>query len=745
MAKLPKWIWLLIIGAVLILPMLGSYGLWDPAEIKLADVAQNYIEGQAPKNVQSLLQVWLVGLGFKLFGVNEFAGRFPLALCGLLGLLVAYRVVKRLVDEKAALVASFVFITTPTILFQSRQLTSEIPFFIAILAAIGGLSAYIAPRDKKREILDLVIGTIGLTASIFAKGLLIGLGIPLIVFGVALPASYRLFATVHLKDSSTNDEEDAETEESTEALYPSLNELYKPLAIALGLAALVVLAVMISSKYGKFLLLGATYRKVGLPPTFEKMIGDLGFSLYPWVAFLPLMIWSFVVAQYQSSRDAFIKLVIVIAMVFSYLVAYFWPGYFGSVPFPALSLLLVGIGIWVWQAYESKTQGPIWALVATGLILVMHQDFFVEPDKFAFSHLFASAKYPEKELSIRIPIRIFGLAMAFFFFFSVGGMPQKIQKEINTRFGWLNSILGRVVWFLNFIGDWMRQLAGENRKHLFIASAISIFLFAGWSSLWLTPNLSLHMSNKALFDTYKQCKKADEQLAQYRVPGRSAEYYNDGKVERIGSQNDLFKKLRQPQRIFVLIPANNLGSIDQAARKQKVNYHVLDDRNSRYLIVSNQLGGAVCQEDKNPLRKLVLKSAPKPKHRANVIWENKVQLIGYDVPDRISRGGSFTIKLYFKVLKRMPANYDIFMHIDKPASRIHGDHKPLDGKYPTQYWLPGDYIVDPKEIDLPRLTTSAGRYNIMMGFWRRGAGRLKIVKGPNDRSNRANIGPLVVH
>ena len=91
----------------------------------------------------------------------------------------------------------------------------------------------------------------------------------------------------------------------------------------------------------------------------------------------------------------------------------------------------------------------------------------------------------------------------------------------------------------------------------------------------------------------------------------------------------------------------------------------------------------------------------------------------------------------------MPPNYQIFLHFDKPSSRFHGDHKPLGEMYPTQYWLPGDYIIDTHEVELPLLTTSPGLYTIYAGFWL-GSKRLKVTKGPSDGSDRVRLGQIQV-
>jgi len=139
----------------------------------------------------------------------------------------------------------------------------------------------------------------------------------------------------------------------------------------------------------------------------------------------------------------------------------------------------------------------------------------------------------------------------------------------------------------------------------------------------------------------------------------------------------------------------------------------------------------------------VLSSPPKPRKVLTANFENRVRLLGYDVPDVVTRGGKFRITLYFHVLGTLPSGYKLFIHFDQPANRFHGDHEPLDGKFPTQYWLKGDYIVDPHDVEIPLITTPSGTYTMYMGFWL-GSQRLKVIDGPNDGVNRVRLGVLKV-
>jgi len=308
---------------------------------------------------------------------------------------------------------------------------------------------------------------------------------------------------------------------------------------------------------------------------------------------------------------------------------------------------------------------------------------------------------------------------------------------------WYTRAAAMVGRWVDFAGAGVRFLLGPvSGVRIRWVVVVAGLAFGAYCTYYLTPQLSYHLSNKALFGTFHSCKSGGESLAQYQVPGRGAAYYNDGQVEDVSDQNQLFSLLQQDKRWFVLVPSHQLAPIDKAARQQNIDYYVLDDRSSQFLILSNRLEGK-CKVDHNPLRRLVLSEPPKIKTPVKVNFDNKVELLGYEVDDVVTRGGKFQLKLFFKVLGQMPSGYKIFIHFDQPANRFHGDHVPLGGKFPTEYWMPGDYIVDPHKIDIPIFTTPSGIYKMYMGFWL-GNDRIKIIEGPNDGSNRSPIGDLRV-
>jgi len=101
-----------IIGALLFIPGLGSVHLFDWDELNFAESAREMLVTGDYLRVQidfvtfwekPPLFFWLQALSMKAFGVNEFAARFPNAVCGIITLLVLYHIGRRLKNERFGL------------------------------------------------------------------------------------------------------------------------------------------------------------------------------------------------------------------------------------------------------------------------------------------------------------------------------------------------------------------------------------------------------------------------------------------------------------------------------------------------------------------------------------------------------------------------------------------------------------------------------------------------------------------
>ncbi|MBK6904797.1 MAG: glycosyltransferase family 39 protein [Saprospirales bacterium] len=91
---------LVLLGALFFLPFLGGVHLFDWDEINFAECAREMIltgnYGQVQIDFKPFwekppLFIWMQALSMQLWGVGEYAARFPNAVCGMLTLALLYR------------------------------------------------------------------------------------------------------------------------------------------------------------------------------------------------------------------------------------------------------------------------------------------------------------------------------------------------------------------------------------------------------------------------------------------------------------------------------------------------------------------------------------------------------------------------------------------------------------------------------------------------------------------------------
>ena len=101
MSPLRTRIVLVLVCTILFVPFLGGVHLFDWDEVNFAECARemivtgDYLHVQIdfrPFYEKPPLFIWLQVLSMKVFGVNEFAARFPTALVGIATILVLFSI-----------------------------------------------------------------------------------------------------------------------------------------------------------------------------------------------------------------------------------------------------------------------------------------------------------------------------------------------------------------------------------------------------------------------------------------------------------------------------------------------------------------------------------------------------------------------------------------------------------------------------------------------------------------------------
>lgn len=166
----------MLFAALLFLPFLGHVHLFDWDEINFAEcaremiVSKNYLQVQIdfqPFWEKPPLFIWMQMLSMKLFGVNEYAARFPNAVIGIMTLASIYYVGKRVVSERMATWWAVLYAATwlPHFYFKSGIIDPTFNYFIFLAFFQVHLLRY-----GKDKLLHALLSGIFLGLAVLTKG-----------------------------------------------------------------------------------------------------------------------------------------------------------------------------------------------------------------------------------------------------------------------------------------------------------------------------------------------------------------------------------------------------------------------------------------------------------------------------------------------------------------------------------------------------------------------------------------------
>lgn len=143
-----KIIFLIIIGLVLFFSFLGLRGLCEPDEGRYAEISREMINSGdwlTPRlnHIKHFhkppLVYWFVSSSFLFLGVSEFTARLPVALLGILGLVITYLLSICLgYDKKNSFFSGLILASTLQYFAWIQVLTSDMVFSVFVLLAFYG-------------------------------------------------------------------------------------------------------------------------------------------------------------------------------------------------------------------------------------------------------------------------------------------------------------------------------------------------------------------------------------------------------------------------------------------------------------------------------------------------------------------------------------------------------------------------------------------------------------------------------
>jgi hypothetical protein len=288
-----------------ILPPLSKSGLWDPYELNVADLARrlavnlfhadNAVLQGTDNSLPHLndlgrpeLPFTSMALGFKVFGLHVWAGRFPLAVWGLVGVIAIYGAVARLIDKRAGLYTALALTTMPLYFVQARTMLGDIVTMSAISMTFSGFAVATFDTGRPKAALTrlawLAVGLLGVVSGYYSRGALIGVAAPLIGIGLA-------WTVAVLNGKRARD---------------PLGDAIGGLALGVGGAAAWVAFTALGEANPKVLSvsLGAMLKTPAKYPTYDFMIGNIGHALAPWSAFAPFAIGRLFLPPRGEGREA---------------------------------------------------------------------------------------------------------------------------------------------------------------------------------------------------------------------------------------------------------------------------------------------------------------------------------------------------------------------------------------------------------------------------------------------------------
>ena len=199
--RLAVWAFLVLIAAITFYFGLGNLALIGPDEPRYAEVPRemvatgDYISPRLAGCVwfeKPVLQYWMSAAAYHVFGVNEFAARFPSALVATVTVIALFFAIRRAFSERVALWVSIVMLTMGMLIAFARIVTPDT--FLAATMSISIIFGYFAiTADGRNGFKYWLLCGAFLGLAVLAKGL-VGIVLVIGILGLFLLVMRKLDA-----------------------------------------------------------------------------------------------------------------------------------------------------------------------------------------------------------------------------------------------------------------------------------------------------------------------------------------------------------------------------------------------------------------------------------------------------------------------------------------------------------------------------------------------------------------------
>lgn len=732
-------------------------GLWDPVEIEL--ITKLTAEGARPSPAERLL------LGALALGAEEIR-LIPLAF-GFLTLLLTFGFTALVSDRRAAFYALVLLGSTPLFLLNTRLAIGAAPAIFGQLVA--GVSFYLLlALDEERPSIPL---SRALPLALFGAALSVSLA------GVLLGLMPGLLAALAARIDGSG-----------------WRAFRQPLAagalLLAGLLSAILFGVIIEDQASFSLWLGGS-ASGDPPPAFHTLIERAFHGLLPISAFIPALL-AFALFRgdehepnpSEASARTFARSMLLFA-AFSYLSATIFEARYGVTTFLAAPAVAIACAV-AFRSLEQRAAGePLIAIASLLLIALGVRDLSLFPDSLLGALPLRGETLPEGtslRAALGAPLIGFALLAAII----IGGdyerepRPLNLKERLSSRRAKLALILSLALYLivaliglihtfapgalpLRSIIGFVASIVALALPGLVLTGALLVALrrliarlpskrggllaiaalpLALSLSLIVIPRLDAHLSPKRSLALLEEIHHGAAPIYALDQNPSALSVYTSLEIDTERSVTSIHRALPRERRIFLLFPQERLAELDRELWiRARRHLHILSDENPSTLLATNlPLEGYA---DKNPLVPIVLDEPIEVAHPVHAKLKGGYELLGYEIVyprGALEAGRKFTLRLFWTVERRDTRSYDVFVHLDGPSGRIHGDHPPLRGLYSTRDFSAGDFLIDEREIRVPG-HYGPGIYTLHVGLYR-GKDRAEIIEGPSDGNDRVIAGEV---
>ena len=394
---------LAVLGLLFLVPPSSFAGLWDPHELKGADLARRIainLHGAQNLSLEGTdntlphlndlgrpqLAFTSMALGFKFFGLHEWAGRIPLTLWAALGALALFGALSRLVHPRAGLFAAVALVTTPLYFVQARTMLGDVVAMAALAIAFSGLAVAVFDDDGPlwNRCLWFFVGLVGLAAGFGSRGALLGVAVPLLSVGLAWSLAQSQGRGGHV-----------------------LARVVGVLSIAAGAGIAVKTALVLrwlgpESNLSPWV--GAMVRPPAKLPTFDVILAHIGHSCAPWSAFVPFALGRLFWASTWSDRGgagaiewrrSVAKTAILLGASIAVVLQGALAAYTDVTAFTGVALLAAAVGVALFDYERGAHASLVVGLGTLVLSVVLQHDFSTLPEKGFQAFSVMSTQFPD--------------------------------------------------------------------------------------------------------------------------------------------------------------------------------------------------------------------------------------------------------------------------------------------------------------------------------------------------------------